>query len=252
MSLKINKDNIFMINPKNGYFDDDNSDDSMANDFTIFVKVKINSDVLTQTDSFIISRNGAHSGISALKDEYEFATYIQYSYWFWDNSTSSPKIGIKQVHYKIEDVDLDDFIELALVHNSYERKMMCYYNGNVVGELKYTKDELPALYDDSPYWFGCGSMLTEGEIQDGEFEYDLAFSIRKVLNDSKIQHIIKNYKKKYCKKIFEDNLIFKKDWELTKEFTFFCDFEKMNQYKVWNYAFNGNFPQLYVKNVAQY
>jgi hypothetical protein len=27
MSLKINKDNIFMINPKNGYFDDDNSDD---------------------------------------------------------------------------------------------------------------------------------------------------------------------------------------------------------------------------------
>jgi hypothetical protein len=30
------------------------------------------------------------------------------------------------------------------------------------------------------------------------------------------------------------------------------DFEKMNQYKVWNYAFNGNFPQLYVKNVTQY
>ena len=252
MSLKINKDNIFLMNPKNGYFDDINSDDSMANDFTIFVKVKINSDVLKQTDSFIISRSGAHSGISALKDEYEFASYIQYSYWFWDNSTSSPKLEVRQVHYKIEETDLDAFIELAMVHDSYERKILCYYGGNVVGELSYTNDELPALYNESPYWFGCGSMITDGEKQDGEFEYELMFSIRKALDNDEIQHIIKNYKTEYCETIFEDNLIFKKDWELTKEFAFFCDFEKINQYKIWNYAFNGNFPQLYVDNVTNY
>jgi hypothetical protein len=125
MSLKINKDNIFLMNPKNGYFDDSNSDDSVANDFTIFVKVKINSDVLKQTDSFIISRSGAHSGISALKDEYEFASYIQYSYWFWDNSAASPKLEVRQVHYKIEETDLDAFVELAMVHDSYERKILC-------------------------------------------------------------------------------------------------------------------------------
>ena len=252
MSLKINKDNIFLMNPKNGYFDDTNSDDSMANDFTIFTKVKINSALLKQTDSFIISRSGAHSGISALKDEYEFASYIQYSYWFWDNSTSSPKLEVRQVHYKIEETDLDSFVELAMVHDSYERQIVCYYGGNVVGELNYTNDELPALYNDSPYWFGCGSMFTDGETQDGEFEYDLMFSVRRALDNDEMQDIIANYKTEYCETIFEDNLIFKKDWEMTKDFTFFCDFEKMNQYKIWNYAFNGNFPQLYVKNVTNY
>ena len=252
MSLKINKDNIFLMNPKNGYFDDSNSDDSMANDFTLFVKVKINPDVLKQTDSFIISRSGAHSGISALKDEYEFASYIQYSYWFWNNSNSTPKLDVKQFHYKIEENEFDSFLELALVHNTDERKILCYYNGNVVGELEYNDDELPALYDDSPYWFGCGSMLSTSDTQSGEFEFDKVFSVRRALDNDEIQDIIKNYKTKYCETIFEDNLIFKKDWEMTEDFTLFCDFENMSRYKIWNYAFNGNFPQLYVDNVINY
>ena len=81
-----------MMNPKNGYFDDNNSDDSMANDFTLFVRVKLNPDKLSKTDKFIISRSGAHSGISALTDAYEFTSYIQYSYWIWDNNTSTPKL----------------------------------------------------------------------------------------------------------------------------------------------------------------
>lgn len=252
MSLKINKDNIFLMHPKNGYFDDSNKDDSMANDFTLFVKVKINPNKLKKVDSFIISRSGAHSGISALTDEYEFASYIQYSYWFWDNSSNTPKLEVRQVHHKIEETNFDSFLELALVHNANERHILCYYNGNVVGKLEYTKDELPALYDNSPYWFGCGSMLMDGEKQIGEFEYDLAFSVRKALDNDEIQHILSNYKTEYCETIFEDNLIFKKSWELTKDFTFFCDFEKMNEYKIWNYAFNGNFPQLYIDNVTHY
>lgn len=252
MSLKINKDNIFMMNPKNGYFDNTNVDDSMANDFTLFVKVKINPDVLKQTDSFIISRSGAHSGISALKDAYEFASYIQYSYWFWNNSNSTPKLDVKQHHYKIEESEFDSFLELALVHHTDERKILCYYNGKVVGELEYNDDELPALYDDSPYWFGCGSMLSTIDTQSGEFEFDKVFSVRRALDNDEIQDIIKNYKTKYCETIFEDNLIFKKEWEMTEDFTLFCDFENMSRYKIWNYAFNGNFPQLYVDNVINY
>jgi hypothetical protein len=252
MSLKINKDNIFMMNPKNGYFDNTNVDDSMANDFTLFVKVKINPDVLRQTDSFIISRSGAHSGISALKDAYEFASYIQYSYWFWNNSNNTPKLDVKQFHYKIEENEFDSFLELALVHHIDERNILCYYNGNVVGKLEYNDDELPALYDDSPYWFGCGSMLSTSDTQSGEFEFDKVFSVRRALDNDEIQDIIKNYKTKYCETIFEDNLIFKKDWEMTEDFALFCDFENMSRYKIWNYAFNGNFPQLYVDNVINY
>jgi hypothetical protein len=252
MSLKINKDNIFLMHPKNGYFDDTNVDDSMANDFTLFVKVKINPDVLKQADSFIISRSGAHSGISALKDAYEFASYIQYSYWFWDNSNTTPKLDVRQVHYKIEESEFDSFLELALVHHTDERKILCYYNGNVIGELTYNDDELPALYNDSPYWFGCGSMLSTSDTQAGEFEFDKVFSVRRALNNDEIQDIIKNYKTKYCETIFEDTLIFKKDWEMTEDFTLFCDFENMSRYKIWNYAFNGNFPQLYVDNVIHY
>lgn len=252
MSLKINKDNIFLMNPKNGYFDDNNSDDSMANDFTLFVKVKLNPDKLKQVDSFIISRSGAHSGISALTDAYAFTSYIQYSYWFWDNSTNVPKLEVRQIHHKIEEADFDSFIELAMVHDTYEKTMLCYYNGVVIGQLEYKNGELPALYDNSPYWFGCGSMLMDGEKQIGEFEYDLAFSLRKALDNDAIQDIITNYKTKYCETIFEDSLIFKRNWNLTKDFAFFCDFEKMNQYKIWNYAFNGNFPQLYVDNATNY
>jgi hypothetical protein len=66
MSLKINKDNIFMMNPKNGYFNDTNTDDSMTNDFTLFVRAKLNPDKLSKTDKFIISRSGAHSGLSLI------------------------------------------------------------------------------------------------------------------------------------------------------------------------------------------
>lgn len=252
MSLKINKDNIFMMNPKNGYFDDNNSDDSMANDFTLFVRVKLNPDKLSKTDKFIISRSGAHSGISALTDAYEFTSYIQYSYWIWDNNTSTPKLDVKQVHHKLEDTDFDSYMDLALIHSKEQRTIFCYHNGKIVGEITYKEDELPALYDNSPYWFGCGSMLLDGEKQDGEYEYDLAFSVRTALDLDEIDDIVTNYKTKYCETIFEDNLIFKKDWELTKEFTFFCDFEKISRYKIWNYAFTGNFPQLYVDNVTHY
>lgn len=252
MSLKINKDNIFLMHPKSGYFEDVNSEDSMAKDFTLFVRVKINSDVLKQTDSFIISRSGAHSGISALKDDYDFASYIQFAYWFWNNSTSTPKLDVRQKFYKIDENDIDTFLDLALVHDSYERKMLCYYNGSVIDEITYTEDELPALYNESPYWFGCGSMLADKETQDGEFEYELMFSVKRALNNDDIQHIINNYKTEYCETIFDDYLVFKKDWEMSNDFTFFCDFEKMNRYKIWNYAFNGNFPQLYVDNLIHY
>ena len=95
-------------------------------------------------------------------------------------------------------------------------------------------------------------MLSTSDTQSGEFEFDKVFSVRRALDNDEIQDIIKNYKTKYCETIFEDNLIFKKDWEMTEDFTLFCDFENMSRYKIWNYAFNGNFPQLYVDNVIHY
>lgn len=253
MSLRITKDNIYLMNPQPAYFTPKHIYDTMSGDFTLYVKVKINQYALRQVDSYIISRSGAHSGISALTDVYEYTSYIQYTYWFWNNTIpSSPKIESKQIHFKVNESDFNDFIELAIVHDSKKRIMICYYKGENVGEMVYDENTLPVLYDNSPYWFGCGSMLMDGEKQIGDFEYGMAFCVSKTLSWERINDITTNYKEKYCEQIFENELIFKRDWELTDLFSFFCDFKQTNRYKIWNYAFNGNFPQLYIDNVMNY
>ena len=80
MSLRINKDNIYRIPSKLSFFDK-SEDDSMDGDFTLFARIKItNQEVLEGIDKFVISRNGAHSGISIVKDDYNYNMYASEKY----------------------------------------------------------------------------------------------------------------------------------------------------------------------------
>jgi hypothetical protein len=60
--------------------------------------------------------------------------------------------------------------------------------------------------------------------------------------------LLENYRTKYSVPVFGKYAAFKPDWELTKDFTFFCDFKDINRYKIWNYAFNGYYPELFIKD----
>ena len=80
----------------------------------------------------------------------------------------------------------------------------------------------------------------------GNFEYDIVFSIKKKLLTLDVEDILKNYDTKYCKRISGNFKIFNPNWELSKDFAFFCNFKISNRYKLWNYAFNGSYPQIYI------
>ena len=247
MSLRINKDNIYRIPSKLSFFDK-SEDDSMDGDFTLFARIKItNQEVLEGIDKFVISRNGAHSGISIVKDDYNYNMYAQYSYWFWEKSSKKDKLDVQQIHFKIEEEMLNGYIDLWMVNNKEESRIDCYCNSELAGTINY-EGKLKVLYDDSPYWFGCGTMFGDGEKQMGDFEFDIAFSIRKALSNEEIKDILQNYRTKYSIPVFEKYGAFKPDWELTSYFTFFCDFKDVNRFKIWNYAFNGYYPELFIKD----
>jgi hypothetical protein len=68
MSLKVTKENIFFLLPESRYAVSERIDGYMEKDFTVYVKAKLFPETLTQTESFLLARNGMHSGISAFKD----------------------------------------------------------------------------------------------------------------------------------------------------------------------------------------
>ena len=70
MSLKVNRDNIFFILPESRYSVSNRIDRYMDEDFTFHISAKIIKESLGLKESFIFSRNGMHSGISAFKDDW--------------------------------------------------------------------------------------------------------------------------------------------------------------------------------------
>lgn len=252
MNLRVNKDNVYFIHPKNPDFKEINGYDFMSKDFTLFVRVKINEEVLEETDSFIVSRNGAHAGISVLTDKYHYNYYIQFTYWFWEKNNPSADIMVKQLQHKLTESDINNFMDLYIVNDSKNSKINCYHNKELVGVMDYEGLTL-AEYDESQYWFGASNMITPDKHPVGDFEYELIFCVRKNLDVNQIYNIIDNYENEYLENIFEDFKIFKRSWELSKDFYFFYDFKYKNRYKFWNYAFNGNYLQIFTnKNNINY
>jgi hypothetical protein len=249
MSIKINSENLYLILPSNVSFKDSDIRDSMENDFTLFARVKVDKDKLTENEAFIISRSGMHSGISVFKNQLG-KVFLQYTYWFESEDDGSK--SVKQVHIEVNDSDLDDFIEVYMTNDDNKAKISCFLNNNIVGSIVYSGYK-KLSYVDSPYWFGCGSMFGDENTRGiGDFEYDIIFAAKKKLLNFDVQDIIKNWDSKYTKKIFQTNKILNPNWEESKYFVFFCDFKLSNRYKLWNYAFNGNYPQIYIEGNVYY
>ncbi len=84
MSLRVNKDSIYFILPEDRYSVSNRIDKHMAEDFTLYVKAKINYDnIADNSESYILSRNGMHSGISIYKDNDKNCHAI-FSWWVID------------------------------------------------------------------------------------------------------------------------------------------------------------------------
>lgn len=249
MSLRINKDNLYVMLPSNAYFAESKIDDSLDDDFTLFARVKLNIQSLTAKESFIVSRNGMHSGISAFKN-FLGKVYVQYTYWC--KNPVQDMTFAKQVQYELHNTEALDFIEVYMANDQKNNKIGCFFNGNLVGSIVY--DGLDRIkYENIPYWFGCGGMFgDESDRCVGDFEFDKVFAIKKKLYSVDIIDILKNYDTLYSSRVYETYKGFNKEWELTKYFAFFCDFNTVNRYKIWNYVFNGNFPQLYIDGNIYY
>jgi hypothetical protein len=248
MSLRINKDNIVFVLPESRYAVSKRIDSWMDESFTLHVTAKLFPELLTEKESFIISRNGMHSGISAFKDSSD-NTNIVFTYWFKKpDGTSIPK----QIFYALKDSELDDFNEYTMICDHYRRKdITCFVNGYEVGTIPY-EDDKKESYKNCFYWFGCGSMIgAEEHSAIGDFEYKLAFVLNKKMDILDVQDFIDTYYDKYSHVIYDNNLRkLNYDHKLRDNFAFLCDFNNHNRYKVWDISFSGNYPQFFIdKNI---
>jgi hypothetical protein len=249
MSININTNNLYLILPSNVSFKESNISDSMQGDFTLFARVKLDKEKITEKEAFIISRSGMHSGISVFKNEIG-KVFLQYTYWF--ENPEDKTNSIKQIHIELQDSMFEDFIDVYMTNSDDKSKITCHLNDEIVGSMIYAGLD-KVNYTDSPYWFGCGSMFTEEDARSiGDFEYHIVFSVSKKLTMLQIKDLVENYDKKYTKIIFETYKVFNSDLSFAKDFAFFCDFDVTNRYKVWNYAFNGNYPQIYIEGNVYY
>jgi hypothetical protein len=245
MSLRTDKDNIYFILPESRYSVSSKIDGYMEEDFTLHVTAKLFPETITNTESFLIARNGMHSGVSTFRDENDIVN-IMFTYWFNDKN-GNPKV--KQVTYKVPESLLNGFNRYTMIcdHNN-EKKISCYVNDEIVGEMLYG-DDIKQTYENGFYWFGCGSMIGPEEHRAfGVFEYRISFVSNKKLSLEELKDFTGSYKSKYSEIIFGDLRRLKNDCPHRETFAFVCDFEHYNRYKVWDLSFSGNYPQFYIED----
>ena len=245
MSLKIDNKNIFFLLPESRYAVSDRIDAYMDEDFTLHVTAKVFPDTLTEKESFMIARNGMHSGVSAFKDQHGDIN-VMFTYWFMDKN-NKPKP--KQLFHRLSDSELNEFNKYTMIcdHND-NKKISCYVNDTLVGDIFY-KGDTKQPYENSFYWFGCGSMIGPEEHRGfGDFEYAMTFVINKAVPITIVNDLIENYEEKYTDIVFNDLRKLKNDYKLKENFAFFSDFKHYNRYKVWDLSFNGNYPQFYIEH----
>ena len=160
MSITINKDNIFVVVPNNKYNSFETIGDCMENDFTIFVRAKIDKESLNKNEeSFFIARNGQHSGISVIIDDANYMT-INFTYWL------QPSI-FKQIKYKLSKEIEGKFNNLIMKCDMKEKKISCYVNQFHAGDIDFNEYE-KVSYMHTFIWLGSCNMILDEKIEDQE------------------------------------------------------------------------------------
>lgn len=241
MSLKINKDNIYVIVP---LADESKSmDNFMEENFTIFVRVKLFKDDLPiNEESFFFSRNGKHSGISTRKINDKLI--ISFSYWF---SSENDKNIYKNVVYELPTEIENEFNDYLMICDHKINEIYCYVNGKNIGTISYN-GLIKENYSKSFVWFGCGSMIVEKIHKGiGNFEYSLSFALSDKISVDSVNNIKSDYKE-FINTSFADLPILSDEMYFKDKMFFFLDFNHKTKYKIWNFIFNGVYPQLYIEN----
>ena len=252
MSLRVNKDNIFFVLPESRYSVSRRIDRDMDEDFSLFVKFKVFPESMEKNkETFVLARNGMHSGISSFKDGSGNVT-ISFTYWFSkETEDGRTEMYPKQVRTGLLPEELNEFNEFVMVCDHFlDRKIDCYKNGKLVGSIQFDEGD-KVSYENAFFWFGCGNMIGPEEHQCiGDFEFEMSFVLNKKLKIEEIQDFIDNYEKKYSHIVFNDLRKLNYDYPYRNNFSFLCDFNNYNRYKVWDVSFSGNYPQFYIeKNI---
>jgi len=253
MSLRINKDNIFFIHPEGKYSVSQRIGLDMEKDFTLFIKAKIFPKLMKKDhEQFMFSRNGAHSGISTCLNK-DGEPIVIFTYWFTkENEKGETKQYPKQILYTLQPGEYNEFNEYIMVCNHRQRRFECYVNKQLVGKLDYKKEEKMG-YNESYFWFGCGSMDSPDEHKHiGDFEFKNAFLLSTDLKLEEIYDFFDNYKTIHSHAVFKNLRKLNYEYKLRHHFSFCFDFECKNRYKIWDESFKGNYAQIYLLDNIYY
>lgn len=246
MTLKVDKNNIYVIGNRRKHGLSEYIHDFMENDFSIFVRAKIKKENLVPNkDAFMFSRNGQHSGLSVYIDDMG-QLCVRFCYWLHNGVLGSE---IKNIDFMLQKEIEAEFNEYAVTCDNIKKVFYFYVNGVNVGVIDYDK-QTKCNYSESFIWLGCGSMIMEEDWRNiGEFEYDLIFGLDKKLEIDVITDIAKNYEVKYISEDPNFNLPVLNDAMPYKDnFKIFTNFKNKTAYKIWNMVTNGNQFQFYIEN----
>jgi len=247
MSIRVNKDNIYFILPEDRYSVSKRIDKHMAEDFTVYVRAKINGDSIPRnSESYIFARNGMHSGISIYRDN-EGHFHAIFNWWVVDENGENKYLSVPN---KIDEELVNEFNDFAMICDDTNKEIYCYFNQKFVGTISYKKKERHT-YENCFYWFGCGSMMPicpEEHRQIGDYNIELTFLLNKKITIQEVADISKNYVESYTEDAFYGLRKLKEDFYLKENFAFFCDFNQSTRYKIWDMTFSGNYPQVYIEN----
>lgn len=250
MTIKTSKDDLFYISPFSKYGDQVGIDDFMEKDFTISARIKINKDrLIPQKDSFIISRNGRHSGLMTFLTENN-QLEVRFTYWFYDEKN---EYSIKSIVTILPTDFENEFNDYVITCNDTTKKMTFYLNNEKIGETDYN-GLTKMSYLKTFLWLGCGNMLADDDFKcTGDFDFQYVYGLDRELTIEEVIDINENYKSSYLNYNNDFNLpILNNDIPYRDSFKFFSDSEYRNKYKIWNMVDNSIFFQYYLKNNTFY
>ena len=193
MSLITSKDNIYLFVDNKKYHDQSVRDlfGFMDKSFTLYFRIKVIKELLTNNLSYAFSRNGKHSGLSFRKDDDDIM--VVFNYWIIDENGNEVYY---EKNYKLNN-DIDsDFNDYAMICNDENKTIKCYVNHTNVGTIEY--DGLKKEnYNNSFIWIGCGNLITDQEEHKhiGNFIFDMMIGLDISVSYNNISYLATNYEK---------------------------------------------------------
>ena len=259
MSLRTNKDNIFVFSPElqNTNRNTTNWNTFMEKDFTIVVDLKIDlSNLVPNQVGYFISRNGEHAGLSYYMDEMD-NVHLMCTYYFHkkdlEKSEYLTSVSIeKQLTYCMLPEERDKLHTFVIRCDDTSKKIYYYMDSKLLGEINYIGLEKKS-YITKYMFLGCGSMLSDNDRYKciGNHEYYFLMCLNKCISIDEIMDLKNNYKEKYYEDYFGFPIL-KESTPHKENINIFMDFEYVNDYKIWNSSFNGCIPNFYIKDNTIY